>query len=459
MSRCTWATSSSTEPNRSSPRSRRSSSSRSGWPYTSRSKSSRCASIRHPIARVGEGRVVADADRGRPLLVGQVRPAGVDAGGRVARFATAAAGWRWRSPARGRDRRRARWCPPARAVGPAAAPRARPRRPRAGRGSATTRPPPRPISSSGAGSTVNPSRSPDSASVSIDPLGAMAVAEVAADDHQPRTELSGQHLLGEQLVLDLRKLARERDHDQLVGAELGDQLCAALRRRQLVRRQLRPQHRHRMRLEGDHAGADSGRARGLHGAFDHAPVAQVHAVEAAQRQRPLLAVGRALQRHLDHAPNTATGRSRSPSESATATSSLAVHEPHRAGRRGRRQRPSVQDVGQLGVVQRALGQVRQRGAQVERPGAVRPLGHLRRGAGGVDRERPHRQPPKLRAVARRLRSPPPGRPRSGARRCPSSTPPRSPPAGRPRATRAPPAAGSRTSRAGGASVSPRRMRA
>ena len=68
--------------------------------------------------------------------------------------------------------------------------------------------------------------------------------------------------------------AVERDHDQLVDAERGDQVGLLLERGQQLRRRLGRDHGARVRLEGQHAV----------GAADDLAVAGVHAVELAHRE-------------------------------------------------------------------------------------------------------------------------------------------------------------------------------
>ena len=75
----------------------------------------------------------------------------------------------------------------------------------------------------------------------------------------------------------------ERDHHQLIGAELLDQPGAPRGGGQLARGQLRPQDAHRVGLERDDGRADAPLAGGLHRPSDHALVPQVDAVEAPQR--------------------------------------------------------------------------------------------------------------------------------------------------------------------------------
>ena len=52
---------------------------------------------------------------------------------------------------------------------------------------------------------------------------AVAEAEVRADAHRPRAQRAGQHLLAEVLGRLARELGGERNRDQLVHAELGDE--------------------------------------------------------------------------------------------------------------------------------------------------------------------------------------------------------------------------------------------
>ena len=65
----------------------------------------------------------------------------------------------------------------------------------------------------------------------------------------------------------------ERDHHELVHAEPGDQVALHREGADQLRRGLRMDHRQRVRIEGEH---------GV-GAADHLAVAEVHAVERADR--------------------------------------------------------------------------------------------------------------------------------------------------------------------------------
>ena len=82
-------------------------------------------------------------------------------------------------------------------------------------------------------------------------------------------------LVVDELLRGLRHpLAVERDHDQLVDPEAGDQVGLLLERREQLGRGLRRHDRARVRLERQDAV----------GAGDHGAVADVHAVELAHRE-------------------------------------------------------------------------------------------------------------------------------------------------------------------------------
>ena len=102
-------------------------------------------------------------------------------------------------------------------------------------------------------------------------LGALAEAEVLADRHVAGAELADQHLLDEVLVVLLAERAVERDHDQLLDPEPGDQVALEVERLQQLGQRVRGDHRQRVRVEGEHR---------VHAA-DHLAVAEVDAVERA----------------------------------------------------------------------------------------------------------------------------------------------------------------------------------
>ena len=116
---------------------------------------------------------------------------------------------------------------------------------------------------------------------------------------------SAEEFAVEQLV---GQLARELDHDHVVGARVAQQLETSLEGRQRVGRALRHDHRHRPRVERRHGGADAERVGVLDRRLHDAPVAEVHAVERAERHRP----------RRTH-PSTGPGRTTSPSRCPSAT--------------------------------------------------------------------------------------------------------------------------------------------
>ena len=179
----------------------------------------------------------------------------------------------------------------------------------------------------------------------------------------------------------LRELGVEGDHDQLLHAERGDQLGLALERRQQLRRVLRGDHRDRVRVEREHAV----------GAGDHLAVAEVHAVEGADRDAaPARALdvgqagdlhgrtaycGRARAARASPAPRSSaiSGGSRqgSPARAAAATASRDLERPDRGA--PQLQAVGVAEVGDQRAHVGAASRIRSR----SRRAAARPSGARR----------------------------------------------------------------------------------
>jgi hypothetical protein len=104
-------------------------------------------------------------------------------------------------------------------------------------------------------------------------LGALAEAEVLPHRDPLRPEPLDEDPGHELLRLPGGELAVERDHDELVHAEAGDQVALDRERVEQLGGRLGVDHRERVRVEGEHRVA----------AADHLAVAEVHAVERADR--------------------------------------------------------------------------------------------------------------------------------------------------------------------------------
>ena len=110
---------------------------------------------------------------------------------------------------------------------------------------------------------------------------ATAEAEVrAGDDHLGADR--AQDALGERLRRELRQLEVEVDDERLLDPGLGEQLEPPLERHQQL--DAVAERLARVRVEGDHRRRPSGGERGV----EHAPVAEVDAVEGAERDRARL---------------------------------------------------------------------------------------------------------------------------------------------------------------------------
>ncbi len=107
----------------------------------------------------------------------------------------------------------------------------------------------------------------------VSPFARMAEAEVLADRDVRRPQLLDEDPLDEVLGAALRERSVERDHDELLDAELRDQLRFAFEARQQLRCRLRADHGERVRFERQDRVA----------AFDDGTVAEVDTVELADR--------------------------------------------------------------------------------------------------------------------------------------------------------------------------------
>jgi hypothetical protein len=93
----------------------------------------------------------------------------------------------------------------------------------------------------------------------------------------------GEHPLDELGRAEPRHLQRELQHPDLVHAQLLQQIGSAPRRRQARRAVAGPHELVRMRLERERHGTQPSLARDGDGPLDHPLVAEVHAVEHADR--------------------------------------------------------------------------------------------------------------------------------------------------------------------------------
>jgi hypothetical protein len=109
-------------------------------------------------------------------------------------------------------------------------------------------------------------------------------AEVGADAHGPCVQCPGQDLLAEVIGGLTGELRRERNRDQLVHAQRGDQLDLLVRGGQQPGRLVGAQHLERMGIERHHGRREATRASPLDGRTDHPPVPAMHAVEGAERE-------------------------------------------------------------------------------------------------------------------------------------------------------------------------------
>ena len=158
-------------------------------------------------------------------------------------------------------------------------------------------------------------------------LGAVAEAEVLPHAHPLGAEPPDQHVVDEVLRRAARERAVERDHDELAHAQPGDQVGLRVQRRDQLRRRVGRHDRARVRLERQH---------GV-GAADHLAVAQVHAVELADRDvaRPGFDVGEPCDLHQPRKPTTGlsvpssrgSASAISPSASSSRTVSAADGAP------------------------------------------------------------------------------------------------------------------------------------
>ena len=125
--------------------------------------------------------------------------------------------------------------------------------------------------------TTRVSNRASAASIAGSPARAMAEAEVLAHRHVRRAQRADQHVVDELLR---PSGAANRSSNGITTSSstpsCDDQLRLGLEARQQLRRRLRPDHAQRVRLEREHRVA----------AADHLAVAQVDAVELADRYSP-----------------------------------------------------------------------------------------------------------------------------------------------------------------------------
>ena len=109
-----------------------------------------------------------------------------------------------------------------------------------------------------------------------------------------------EHLVDELGRRALGEAGVERDHDQLLHAQRGDQLGLAIQRGQQLGRVLGGDHRHRVRVEREHAV----------GSIDHLAVAEVHPVEGAHGHVALVRALHVRQAGDPHGRTAYCGRAR-----------------------------------------------------------------------------------------------------------------------------------------------------
>src|SRR4051794_12492995 len=139
-------------------------------------------------------------------------------------------------------------------------------------------------------------------------LGALAEAEVLPDRYLYGAERPDQHLVDEVLGALGAEVVVERDDDQLLHPEPRDDVPLHGERVDQLRGGLGADHRERVRIEGQDGVA----------AADHLAMADVHAVERADRYAAFALLGQIRQPDDLHAGNTTRGFSRSSRGSAIA---------------------------------------------------------------------------------------------------------------------------------------------
>lgn len=123
----------------------------------------------------------------------------------------------------------------------------------------------------------------------------VAEAEVGADHHVARAEPAGEDVVDELLRRLPHQERGEREREQVLDPELGQEARLDPEGGQPGRRARRGQDLARVRLEGDHAERRAQRPRLLARGPDQRAVAAVHAVEVADRDH-------AMERGLRQAP-------------------------------------------------------------------------------------------------------------------------------------------------------------
>ena len=152
--------------------------------------------------------------------------------------------------------------------------------------------------------------------------GAPSEAEVLPHRHLGRAELLHQDLLDELLGVLGREVVVERDHDQLLDSEAGDQIALGGGRVEQLGQRVRVEHRERMGLEGEH---------GV-GSPDHLTMADVDAVEGPDGHVAGLRLGFRVAVQVGqpgdlHVVNTTTGFIRPASGLPIGQKDALVDEP------------------------------------------------------------------------------------------------------------------------------------
>ena len=113
--------------------------------------------------------------------------------------------------------------------------------------------------------------------------------EVGADDDEPRARSTlAEQLLDELLRRFLAARLVEREHDAFVDRAGGfEQLELLIERGEQLRRRLGPHDLGRMTVEREHRRAEAARLREIVHEPEHGLMTEVHAVERADRDRPV----------------------------------------------------------------------------------------------------------------------------------------------------------------------------
>ena len=135
----------------------------------------------------------------------------------------------------------------------------------------------------GIASSSKPSLPAAAASDAKSPARFAPIAEIVPDQHPARRQQADQRALDERLRRERRERAREALDVHVVDAVRREQLELLAQRGQPRRRRGGREELPRVRLEGEHARREAPVARDRDQAREHGLVAEVHAVEVADR--------------------------------------------------------------------------------------------------------------------------------------------------------------------------------